>query len=241
MFHQVHVQQGHPRLQRGHHAGAIQLHEDVVLEVHLHVQVEHRVERVDKPVASQVLRYQVGRLGIIERGFHLGRQELGPLLPGERPEPAGMTLAYRVAGPVDKALQLEVEADVVHRDRQPSNQGRHQAVAQHGGHPLVVGGQAMSQERRIPGKQLIATVAAQGDRDRLPGEARQQVGGHDRGIGKRLIHHLRDRRNEIGEHARLEDHFVMIGSQMRGHLAGISRLVEGAVGKADGKTVDLAR
>src|SRR5262249_24191991 len=95
------------------------------------------------------------------------------------------------------------------------------------------------QERRIPGEQLIGSIAAEGDGHRLPGVACEVDGGKERGIGERLVEqgpHAPQERLRIGGGER---ELMMLGAQVLGHHAGECFFVVGRLRDTDREGLEL--
>src|SRR6185312_10459941 len=104
-----------------------------------------------------------------------------------RAEPPIVALVGGSARAGEELLELEVEAEVVVRDRQargqPGGGGERGRTRQGAGPPE----QAMRDVGGIAAEELVAAVAAERDGDVTAREAREQIGGHDRAVGDRLV------------------------------------------------------
>src|SRR5206468_5075981 len=94
----------------------------------------------------------------------------------------------------------------------------------------VVAREAMRLQGWVSREELVADVAPKRDLDVPPCEFGQEVRRDDRRIPERLIEQRRQLRNEAEQHARLERELVVIGAEVRRHLARMRRLVERALG-----------
>src|SRR5687767_8982824 len=92
-----------------------------------------------------------------------------------------------VAATPQELPHLEVQAEVSGAGGQPLRRPG-DPVPDWAGHVLEVDpAREIGLKCRVTGEELIAAVAAEGDGDVLPGEAREQVGRHDSGVGQRLV------------------------------------------------------
>jgi len=129
-------------------------------------------------------------------------------------------------GAADKPLGAEVEAQVVARHGEPAHDGLDETPAEQSWGAVVVAREAVRLHGGIARKQLVATVSAQRDLDVASGERRQQVRGDDGGVAERLVEQERELRDEVEQHRGLESQLVVVGAEMLGHLARITRFVE---------------
>src|SRR5258708_39703949 len=96
---------------------------------------------------------------------YLCRQQRRPFLGRERPHPAPVPLGQGMRSAADKPLGAKVEAQVVARHGQTAHDRLDEATAEQSWGAVVVAGKAVRLYGGIAGKQLVATVATQGDLD----------------------------------------------------------------------------
>ena len=132
-----------------------------------------------------------------------------------------MPLGDRIGRAADKAFGAEIKAEVVARHRQSPHHGFDESAPQRARSAQVVAGEAMSLQRRIAGEQLIAAVTTQRDLHMLARERRQQIGRNDRRVAQRLVEQHRKARDEPQQHRRFKRQLVVIGAEMRRHLARV--------------------
>src|SRR5262249_32240155 len=129
MFDEVHIEQRYARFERGHHAGAVELHEDVVFQIELHVKVEHLIQWVAQLTVRQVVRHRDSAGRRRELLPNIRHQQGARLIRGKGAHPTNMALTDREARASNKPASFEVEADVVHRHGQTVDKRGHDGVA----------------------------------------------------------------------------------------------------------------
>ena len=227
---EVVVEQRHAPFERGHHRGAVQLDQDVVLQVETHVHQKHLVQWVCVGRRPEVhLAAAVGKQLLP----HVLGQQRRPLLVNERAHPPLVALRGRIPGAADKPLGAEVEAQVASRHRQAAHERFDQVLAQHAWRLQVERREAVCLQSRIAGEQLVAPIAAERDLDMPPGESRQQVGRDDRGVAKRLVEQARQAGDQTEQHVRLQGELAVLRSEVARHLPRVTGLVERSLGEAD--------
>ncbi|MNR37757.1 hypothetical protein D3C85_1558070 [compost metagenome] len=92
-----------------------------------------------------------------------------------------------MAQPLQRPLELEVQAHVAIADRQAIGQQADGSVQRAGHQLLVITGPAQRTEWRVTGKQLVGAVTPQGNRDMAPRVLAQQAGGQQRAIRHWLV------------------------------------------------------
>ena len=186
---EVDVEERRTHLQRARHARSIDLHEDVVLEVRLRIEVDQPLDRIaGRRGVEDALRWSA-------RAVDGGATSSAACSSGdEDAEPRRMSRGRRLGSAPQEALELEVEAEVRRRHRQAIGERdttvRSWSTRGNGIDPR----NTVGREGRIPGKELVAAVAAERDRDVLARESRKQVRGENRGVGEWLVDEVGDRR-----------------------------------------------
>ena len=100
-----------------------------------------------------------------------------------------------------EALELEVEAEVLGRDRQLVGE-RHDDPLVEAARQRVAPGDGFRGERRVAGEQLVATVASERHRHRLPCEAGQEERRQHGRVGEGLVEARRDLRQHVEQDTR---------------------------------------
>ena len=133
----------------------------------------------------------------VEIVLHLGREDLLPRVVGP---------LRRQEGALDEALGLVVEADLLVRDGQSSHErGNH--AGETGRQPSVVRGHLVGRVGLVSGEDLVAAIAAEGDRHVLARQLGQIVGRDGGRIGEGLVEEIarawaRDRWRPVARRAR---------------------------------------
>ncbi len=89
----------------------------------------------------------------------------------------------------------------------------------------------------VSGKELIAAIAGKRNGDVLPGKTRNEICRQHRRVAKRLFQRSRQllhRPHNVG----LKHQFVMFGTKLLGHDAGIFGLIEVGLSETNGKSLD---
>ena len=127
MLDKIVVEERNATFKRGHHARAIELDQDVVLQVQAHVHQQHLIEWIGQ---TRTFKRRDRRVMVAIRGqmrADVSRQERGAFLRCERTHPALMAVGDRVARAAHESLRAEVDAQVVVRHRQPADNRRYKA------------------------------------------------------------------------------------------------------------------
>src|SRR5581483_1750653 len=70
-------------------------------------------------------------------------------------------------------------------------------------------------------EQFVAAIAREGHRHLFAGQPGYQVGGNERGVGKRLVEVVMQLRQDIQSFGRGNNALMVIGAQMAGYLLGV--------------------
>jgi hypothetical protein len=229
------VEERRPHLERARHAGAVRLHQDVVLEVEAAVEIDHALERI----AARAFGFG-GRDVLVDVDAAAVHEQPSLFPRPERPEPHLVAHARRMRCAEQEALELEIEAEVVGRYRQALGERHDDAVVQRPWQP-VQARQALGLKGRVAGQDLVAAVTAQRHRHVPAREARQQIRRHDRRIGERFVEETGDLGEDVDHGARPQNFLVVLGAEEFGDTARMRRLVEGPVLEADRERLDAVR
>ncbi len=95
-------------------------------------------------------------------------------------------------------------------------------------------------ERRIAREEFVGAVSTQHNLDVLRGQPTQHVGGHDRGVGQRLVQAAHDLGKQVRRVLQSQDLFVMLGAKDGRDTARVGRFVVAPVVETDRETVQPA-
>ena len=165
------VEERRTRFERAHHRSAIDLREDVVLQIDGGPELQRAVDEVRLRAAFPRLdRFAVDFL-LVDR---LAEQP-GEIARLERAHPDGIPQLRAIAQAHERAFHFEVEADVgvAHRQARGDEPDRLMHRLRH--ELRVLRGFLQGAERIVAGEELVAAVAAERDGDVPAREARKQV------------------------------------------------------------------
>ncbi len=210
------VEERRTALQSGQHAGHVDLLEEVVRQVEVDVVRERPRQRVGvgqrQPGVLLPELVQARGRAAQPGADHRHRDDAAQLLP----------VALR---PVAQQRTRVGKADAV---------ARQQALGAAGGARLAL--QLLPQVAVVAGQQLVAAVAGQHHRHVPARRVRQQVGGHHRIVGERLVEVREQLPEGLGE-AQPRAQFAMTRAAQFGHRERPGPLVQTAI-HAEGEGVD---
>ena len=158
--------------------------------------------------------------------MHRFAEELLDLMRLQGAKPHGVPMRRLMACPAHSPLDLEIEAQIRMRNGKTARQSAQSVV--HGprnqaGIPLRL---FQSAKRVVSGKQLIATIAAQGHGDLPPREAAQQPSRQQGIVTLGLVKLAEDFRQHVTCLVKVESFALVICSEKLSRSSGLSGFVE---------------